>query len=103
MNSSEKRRNDPQIRAAVTEVLDARAEAILKAEKLVQEALSILVSVPHYNVDDPLYTRSTDAVSRAVSQLSGDKHYILGRTDTYVGNIAANELGRILQEELDSK
>jgi hypothetical protein len=98
MKKNEDRRNDPKIREAVAAVLEARAEALLKAEKLIQEALTLLTAVPHFDVDDALYTRCVSAVHLSAIQISGDKPYILGHTETYIGNIASSELGRILAE-----
>ena len=98
--SPEERRNNPAIREAVKKVLDEKAEALIAAEKLIDEARAILVGVYHGDVDDELYSRVTDAVSRAAIQIHSDKRFIISRTETYIGNLAAFDLGRILEEEL---
>lgn len=100
MKNSEQRRNDLTTREEVTAVLTARADAILKAGKLVEEAYRILHAVPYYGVDDALYSRCSNAVADAAVQIAGDKPYITSWTDTYVGNVAAGSLGRAIEAQL---
>lgn len=102
MKSNEKLRNDMEVREVVQDVLDAKDKAVKDALALLQQAQMLLVTVPYYNVDEPLYTRVVDAVSAANTQAQAYNQHT-EHTETYVGNVAASELGRMIKQQIDAE
>jgi len=102
IRANEKLRQDPEVRAVITELLDRQSAALLEAERLIAEAHRVLMSVPHYqNMHEGLYARVVSAVGSASGEIASNKQSIMWHTDTYVGNLAAFELGSVIRAELD--
>lgn len=104
---SEERRKDPVLRERVTEVLNQQADAVREATPLLEEAFRILrkgnSNLSAYS-QMALYRRIEDITARAVQEIHATGQYITDpRTDTYIGNIAASEVGYVLQRELDAQ
>lgn len=90
------------IRDEVLKVLNAKAEAVKKAEFLVSEALAILNDVPYVGMDDSIYSRVVNSVGMADYIIRRDKDMIDRRpTETYIGNMAAFELGEAIEKDLN--
>jgi hypothetical protein len=102
MKSNEKLRNDMEVREAVQDVLDAKDKAVKDALALIQQAQMLLVAVPYYNVDEPLYTHVVAATSAATREAQSYIQHT-EHTETYVGNVAASELGRMIKQQLDAE
>jgi hypothetical protein len=90
---NEQRRNDPELQAKVSLVVEARKAALAKAAEKLREALVILDSMQDFT-GDPIYTRCVNAAWIAHNKVSGDAQFMSRpTTDTYIGNMAASELG----------
>jgi hypothetical protein len=104
---SEVRRNDPELKAKVAKVVKARQEALNEASALLDKAYEILKAQRHF-VGDERYNAQVSAVSTASFSLSRDAAFASGRrgennddpskNDTYLGNLAAAELGAQIQK-----
>lgn len=104
---SEIRRNDPELKAKVARVVKARQDALNEASALLNQAYDILKTQRHF-VGDEIYNRQVSSVSTASFSLSRDAEFASGRrgdreadpskNDTYLGNLAAGELGVQIQK-----
>lgn len=104
---SEIRRNDAELKAKVAKVVKARQEALTEASALLNQAYEILRTQRHF-VGDEIYNRQVSSVSTASFTLSRDAEFASGRrgetdndpskNDTYLGNLAAGELGIQIQK-----
>lgn len=104
---SEIRRNDEELKAKVAKVVKARQEALTEASALLNQAYEILRTQRHF-VGDEIYNRQVSSVSTASFTLSRDAEFASGRrgetdndpskNDTYLGNLAAGELGIQIQK-----
>jgi protease II len=103
MNDSERRRNDPEIRAKVEEIHKARQAMLLKAEAQLEEIVNEMRALTQYG-DDAIYNRCYDAVWDAQYKVGNDARFMqrIGG-ETYVGNLAAGELGEIIEKSLRTK
>jgi hypothetical protein len=91
---SESRRNNPEIRAAVTELLERRQATVREIQVLAQQMRELVRSLPYPLLgDDVLLERVTSAVwgveNQAASYLSSHRE----NNETYIGNISASVLG----------
>jgi hypothetical protein len=94
---SEKRREDPELRGKVERLLDAQNAALLDAAQVL-EGLS--KTMRNLSIDtNPIYDRCVHAVGLARWNVSGDADFMNrnAHTDTYIGNMAAGEMGFHLQ------
>ena len=108
---SEIRRNDAELKAKVSKVVKARQEALKEASALLNQAYEILKVQRHF-VGDEIYSRQVRAVSTASFSLSRDAEFASGQrgernndpseNDTYLGNLAASELGVQIQKMGDN-
>lgn len=104
---SEIRRNDEELKAKVAKVVKARQEALTEASALLNQAYEILRKHRHF-AGDEIYNRQVSSVSTASFTLSRDAEFASGRrgetdndpskNDTYLGNLAAGELGIQIQK-----
>lgn len=98
----ESRRHDVAVQARIQELIEAKSAAFTEAEKLINQALEILTSVPLYNIDDPIYDRNVNRVLMAKSQIESDKKYVTSYTDTYLQNLAASRYGEVVKKEMEN-
>lgn len=104
---SEIRRNDPELKAKVAKVVKARQEALNEASALLNQAYEILKAQRQF-VGDEAYNSQVSSVSTASYTLSRDAEWASGRrgqqdadpskNDTYLGNLAAGQLGVQIQK-----
>lgn len=104
---SEIRRNDPELKAKVAKVIKARQEALNEASALLNQAYEILKAQRQF-VGDEAYNSQVSSVSTASYTLSRDADWASGRrgernadpskNDTYLGNLAAGQLGVQIQK-----
>lgn len=99
------RRNDPQVRAAVVELLDNQDAAVAEALVSVGAASTKLHQAADGHMDAlemRLYKAAADAVSRAVYQLQRVASFRGGSENPiYVGNIAASPVGEAIELRMD--
>lgn len=92
----EGRRQDPVLRDKVEDVLNARAEAAAEALRLVRQASAVMSTVGMFD-DNALFNRSKSAIQSAETRLASDfRVFAEGKTDIYIENMAAGELGDII-------
>lgn len=103
MKANNERRNNPEIRAEVKRVLDARVEAHVKALALVKEAYEIMRATPYQGIDADIYDRGTSAVWSAYYTLGRDERFVGRNTETYIGNVAAFELGEVIEKNMEKE
>lgn len=104
---SELRRNDPELKAKVAKVVKARQEALNQASALLKQATEILEAQNQF-VGDAIYSNRVQSVSIASFSLSRDAEFASGNrgqatsdpseNDTYLGNLAAGQLGVQIQD-----
>jgi hypothetical protein len=94
---SDERRNDPELREKTAKVIEARKAALAVAAKKLREAMDILDPLRIFD-GDPIFERSAFSAWRAYNQVSGDASFMnRPTTDTYIGNLAASELGEQIE------
>jgi hypothetical protein len=97
MNDSERRRNDPALRAEAERIHKARQAVLLKAAAALEEIYNGMRELSRYR-DDSVYNRCVDAVWHANYRVSSDASFMQGiGGETYVGNLAAGELGDAIE------
>lgn len=100
---SELRRNDAELKAKVAKVVKARQEALNRASALLKQATEILESQNQF-VGDAIYSNRVQSISIASFSLSRDAEFASGsrgdrsENDTYLGNLAAGQLGVQIQD-----
>lgn len=102
---SEVRRNDPELKAKVANVIRARQKALKEASALLNQAYDVLKAQRHFSGDD-IYNRQVSSVGTASFTLSRDAEFASGNgrsgnpaeNDTYLGNLAAGSLGIQIQK-----
>lgn len=100
---SELRRNDAELKAKIAKVVKARQEALNRASALLKQATEILESQNQF-VGDAIYSNRVQSVSIASFSLSRDAEFASGsrgdraENDTYLGNLAAGQLGVQIQD-----
>lgn len=100
MNESERRRNDPEIRAKVEEINKARQAMLLKAAAQLKE-LSDEMRELNLGEDDAIYDNCSDAVWSAYYRVSHDAEFKQGiGGETYIGNLAAGQLGEYIERQV---
>lgn len=104
---SEIRRNDPELKAKVAKVIRARQAALNEASALLNQAYEILKAQRHF-AGEETYNQQVSSVSTASYSLSRAAEFASGRrghtdndpskNDTYLGNLAAGDLGIQIQK-----
>lgn len=92
---NEQRRLDPEIRAKVAKVVDARHSALEQANKLVQEASSLL-RMNGIFVGDDIYLRQMHALSRMSRSLAAAAKISNVRSEdreSYIDHLAEGLVG----------
>lgn len=101
---SEVRRDDAELKAKVAKVVKARQNALDEASALLNQAYDILKAQRHFAGDES-YNRQVSAISTASFSLSRDAEFASrlrgtpdAENDTYLGNLAAGQLGIQIQK-----
>lgn len=95
----EERRNDPDIRAKVAEIVKARKAMLVRAATQLK-ALTDEMRELELDGDDAIYDRCFDYVWSAYYTVSRDAEFKdRAATETYIGNMAAGELGKYIEKQ----
>lgn len=95
---SEDRRNDPELRAKVERVLVAQRDLLQKAAATLKELSDEMRVLSGTGQTRSIYDRCFDKVALASYSVGSDAEFMKNiGGDTYIGNMAASEMGEYLQ------